>query len=129
MESKLQVLPKYVIVIFFLIGAASALIFRLIIILSKLSPSYVRVAWYAGAIGYVFFFSFRFFITERRKLAVRHYRLIEKVKGRDELDDTERKALLYVLNSIDKSLEHYNYIIIFVSTFIAIAVDIFLSIY
>ncbi len=129
MESKLQVLPKYVIVTFFLIGATSALIFRLIIIFSKVGPSYVRVAWYAGAIGYVFFFSFRFFITERRKLAVRHYRLIEKVKGREELNDTERKALLYVLNSIDKSLEHYNYIIIFVSTFIAIAIDIFLSIY
>lgn len=129
MESRLQVLPKYIIVTFFLIGAASALVFRLIIILSKVSPSYVRIAWYAGAIGYVAFFSFRFFITERRKQAVRHYKLIGKIKDKNELDDNDRKALLYVLNSIDKSLEHYNYIIIFVSTFIAIGIDIFLSLY
>jgi len=127
MERKLQVLPRYIIIFFFLTGAASALIFRLIIILNKINPSYVRTAWYAGAIGYILFFSFRFFITERRKLAVRHYNLIDKVKSRTELTDADRNALIYVLNSIDKSLEHFNYIIIFISTFIAIAIDIFLS--
>ena len=51
----------------FLLGLASAIAFRAIIIFQHLEPSWVRPVWYIGTAGYFLFFLYRYQITGRGK--------------------------------------------------------------
>lgn len=124
---KPDIVPKYVIYGFFILGLISAIAFRAIIIFQHLEPRWVRPVWYIGAIGYFLFFLYRYKITKKRKRAVEEYRLIEKITADACLSDKDREAVLYLLKSIRFSLEDLNYAIIFILSVIAMTADIFLS--
>jgi len=119
--------PKYVVYIFFLLGLASAIAFRAIIIFQHLEPSWVRPVWYIGTAGYFLFFLYRYQITRKRKKAVEAFQLIEKIRANACLQDEDRDVLLYLLSSIKLSLEDINYAIIFVLSVLAGAADLYLS--
>ncbi len=108
------------------LGLISAFAFRVIIVLERMEPSWVRPAWYVGAGGYVFFFFYRYRITRKRKNTIRRYRLIEKVRREECLTGEDRDLVLYLLNSIKSSREDINYAVIFVLSVLAIAADIWL---
>lgn len=120
-------MPKYVVYIFFLLGLASAIAFRAIIIFQHLEPSWVRPVWYIGTAGYFLFFLYRYWITRKRKKAVEAFQLIEKIRANACLQDEDRDVLLYLLSSIKLSLEDINYAIIFVLSILAVAADLYLS--
>jgi hypothetical protein len=124
---KPHVVPNYVIYGFFILGLVSAIAFRAIIILQHLEPGWVRPVWYIGAIGYFFFFLYRYKITRKRKKAVEDFQLVEKLRANACLQDDDREVMLYLLSSLKFSLEDINYAIIFLLSVIAIAADIFLS--
>ena len=124
---KPQTAPKYIIYLFFILGLISAIAFRGIIVFQHLEPSWVRPVWYIGTIGYFFFFLYRYLITKKRKHAIEHYKLIEKLKANDCLSDEDREVALYLLSSIKVSLEDINYALIFALSVIAIIADIVLT--
>ena len=124
---KPHIVPRYIIWSFFALGLISAIAFRAIIVLEHLEPSWVRPVWYIGAIGYFFFFLYRYKITRKRKKAIEDFRLIEKLRGNSCLEDEDREAVLYLLSSIKFSLEDLNYAIIFLLSVIAVAADLILS--
>jgi len=126
-NNKPHVVPRYVIYGFFVLGLVSAIAFRAIIVLEHLEPSWVRPAWYLGAIGYFLFFLYRYRITRKRKRAIEDFRLIEKLKANACLPEEDREVVLYLLSSVKSSLEDINYAIIFVLSVIAIAADIVLT--
>jgi hypothetical protein len=126
-KPKPHTVPKYVIYAFFALGLVSAIAFRGIIIFQHLEPIWVRPAWYIGTIGYFFFFLYRYMITKKRKYAIEHYQLIEKLKANACLADEERDVVLYLLSSIKFSLEDINYALIFVLSVLAIVADIVLT--
>jgi uncharacterized protein YacL len=119
--------PKSMIYGFFVIGLLSAIAFRIIIVFQHMEPVWVRPVWYAGVLGYLIFFLYRYFISKKRKRAIREYKLIEKVKANACLSEEDRKVVIYLLASIEKSLEDVNYYIIFILSILAIIVDILLS--
>ncbi len=121
--------PGYVIHGFFLIGFISAIAFRSIIVFERIEPAWVRPVWYIGAVGYVFFFLYRYGITRKRKSAVKEYELIEKVQGDSCLSTEDRAVVIYLLSSIKKSREDMNYLVIFILSILAIAADIFFILY
>jgi hypothetical protein len=127
MNRRPHVLPKYIIYGFFVIGLISALAFRAIIVFQHLEPSWVRPVWYAGIIGYVFFFIYRYRITKKRKKAIDDFQLIDKVKANACLTEEDREIVLYLLSSIKSSPEDLNYAIIFILSILAILADILLS--
>ena len=128
MESKRpHIVPKYVVYVFFLLGLASAIAFRAIIIFQHLEPSWVRPVWSIGTAGYFLFFLYRYWITRKRKKAVEAFQLIEKIRASACLQDEDREVLLYLLSSIKLSLEDINYAIIFVLSVLAVAADLYLS--
>ena len=51
-----QLIPKPVMVGFFLLGLLSSVAFRAIILFQKYQPTWVRPVWYFGVIGYLIFF-------------------------------------------------------------------------
>lgn len=126
-HSQPHIVPKYIIYSFFILGLVSAIAFRAIIVFQHLEPSWVRPVWYIGAVGYFFFFIYRYKITKKRKKAVEEFQLIEKLKSDACLTDDDREVTLYLLRSIRFSPEDINYAIIFMLSVIAIIADLFLS--
>ncbi len=126
-QQKPHAVPKYWIHLFFILGLISVIAFRGIIVFQHLAPDWVRPVWYIGTIGYLFFFLYRYLITRKRKHAIDHYQLIEKLKANTCLAGEDRDVLLYLLSSLKFSLEDINYALIFVLSVIAITVDIFLT--
>jgi hypothetical protein len=119
--------PPLVINVFFLIGVISALSFRALIVFTHVSPQWFRPVWYLGTIGYLIFFLYRYWISHKRKNAIRQYGLLEKLRGGASLSGEEREAVVYLLSSITKSREDLNYLFIFILSFLAVAADLILS--
>ena len=121
-----KILPKPVIVGFFLVGLLSSVAFRAIILFQKFSPQLVRPVWYFGVIGYMLFFMYRYRISTRRKRAITQTNIIEKLNSDAALSEEDRQAALYLLKSVQKSPEDWNYLAIFVLSILAIALDLLL---
>jgi hypothetical protein len=119
-----KIVPKPVIFAFFLLGLLSSVAFRGIILLQKYRPGWVRPVWYFGVIGYMVFFIYRYYISLRRKRTIAQTSVIEKIRDGATLSANEREAALYLLNSIRKSQEDWNYLAIFVLSIIAIILDL-----
>ena len=116
--------PKPVIYGFFILGLLSAIAFRIIIVFQHIEPTWVRPVWYAGILGYIVFFLYRYSISRKRKNAIKEYDLINKLKTSNCLSDKDREIVTYLLSSIQKSMEDMNYYIIFILSILAIAADI-----
>ncbi len=112
----------------FTLGLLTAIAMRALIVFTHLNPGWVRPVWYFAVVGNFFFFYYRFMITQRRKKAIADFGLIEKIKAGSALSGDDRDVTVYLLRSIEKSLENYNYLVIFVFSILAIALDIILSV-
>ncbi len=123
MKTTPKIIPKPLIVAFFVLGLLSSVAFRAIILLQKFSPGWVRPVWYFGVIGYMLFFMYRYKISCRRKNTIRQSDIINKLKSARELSETDRDAALYLVNSIQKSPEDWNYLAIFILSLAAMALD------
>lgn len=121
--------PTYVINLFFVIGLFSALSFRMLIVFSHIKTELFRPVWYVGIIGYVFFFMYRYIISEKRKKAIHDYDLITKLQKDLCLTEEDREVVVYLLSSIKKSRENINYLFIFGLSIVAIVTDILLTVY
>jgi len=128
-SAKPHTVPPYIIYTFFFIGLISAVAFRAIIILQHIEPVWVRPVWYLAVVGYLLFFLYRYWISQKRKKAIRDFQLIEKIKANACLQDDDREVLLYLLSSIKVSLEDRNYAIIFLTSILAVAADLMLLYY
>jgi hypothetical protein len=129
MKDNPHTLPAPVIYGFFLLGILSAISFRVIIVIGHIDPTWVRPVWYAGVVGYMIFFLYRYSISKKRKRAIEDFALIDKVRSGEPLSDEDREVVVYLLSSIKKSLEDVNYCIIFLLSILAIAVDLVLNRY
>lgn len=111
----------------FTIGLIAAICYRVLVVFEHVSPTWVRPLWYIGSIGFLIFFIHRYQVSRKRHNAIKKYQLIQKLKSTNKLEYEERAAVIELLTSLDKSLEKYNFMAIFVLTIIAIVVDIILS--
>lgn len=126
-KEKLVIAPAYKIYGFFVLGLATAIAFRALIIFDHVQPTWVRPVWYFGVLGNFVFFFYRFRVSGRRKRAVAEYQLIEKIQSGEVLSSMDREVIVYILRSIKLSPENINYLIIFLFSLIAIALDLALS--
>ncbi|MBU2538005.1 MAG: hypothetical protein KKH22_06175 [Proteobacteria bacterium] len=122
-----RTVPPFVIYLFMVIGLLSAVAFRLLTIINTFSPALMRPVWYFGVIGYIFFFAYRYHISEKRKTAIRANQLLEKIQGSGDISNEDRVLIAYVLSSIIKSKENLNYLFIFALSIAAVGVDILLA--
>lgn len=127
-SDNLGTLPKPVVYGFFILGIISAVSFRVLIVFQYYEKSLMRLVWYIGIIGYFLFFLYRYLISHKRKKVIDNYELLAKLEKGEKITDKDREALYYVVKSIDKSKENYNYYLIFILSVIAICFDIVMSI-
>ena len=119
-------IPKPVMLGFFVVGVLSSVAFRAIILFQKYHPGWVRPVWYFGVIGYMVFFLYRYAISHRRKRTIAQTNIIGKLRDDKPLSADDREAAMYLLNSIRKSPEDWNYLAIFILSLAAIALDLLL---
>jgi hypothetical protein len=119
--------PAYKIYGYFMLGLATAIAFRALIVIDHVQPTWVRPVWYFGVLGNFVFFFYRYRVSERRKKAITDFQLLEKIQSGTTLTASDREILTYILRSIKLSPEHINYLIIFLFSLLAIAMDIALS--
>lgn len=124
MKKSPHTLPTSVINLFFVIGLLSALSFRLLLIVQEMAPDMFKAVWYSGIIGYILFFSFRYFISQKRKKAITQSNLIEQIENGETLSENDRQAVIYLLSSIQKSREDLNYMFIFLTSALAVLYDL-----
>ena len=109
-----------------MVGLLSSVAFRAIILFQKFAPEWVRTVWYIGVTGYMIFFLYRYGISQRRKHTIERTGLIAKLESGTPLDATDRAAALYLVNSIRKSPEDWNYLAIGVLSVITVILDLLL---
>lgn len=126
MSTTPRIVPKPVIIGLFILGLLSSVAFRALILIQRFEPGWVRPVWYFGVLGYMVFFIYRYAISQRRKRVVSQSNLIEKIRDGKSLNADERAAALYLLNSVRKSQEDWNYLAIFALSILAIALDLWL---
>ncbi|HCL55780.1 MAG TPA: hypothetical protein DHW82_02055 [Spirochaetia bacterium] len=126
MNQNSKTLPQWVVNLFFVIGIFSAVAFRIIIVFQYFQPQWVRLVWYIGVTGYVFFFLYRYLISRKRKKMIDDRNLIGKLSSGAALSSEDQEALLYLVSSIKKSKENINYIFIFLLSIIAVMFDLIL---
>lgn len=119
-----HIFPGYIINLFFIIGLFSAFAFRSLIVLSYIDQALMRLVWYAGIIGYIIFFSFRYYIAYKRRKAILKFYLIEKIDTDEPLTSDEKGVIKYILSSIIRSREVFNYLAIFLLSIIAVILDL-----
>lgn len=116
--------PSALIFSAFALGMATAIAFRVLIILQHIAPAWVRPVWYFAVIGNLVFFFYRFRISQKRKRTVDQHGLISKIGACSGLSPADQEALLYLLRSIKRSPENINYLVITVVSIAAIGIDL-----
>ena len=122
--SKPKTIPVFLTNIFFAIGVISALFFRSILIVNTYNVELARLLWYCAIFGYIAFFGFRTYIALKRRKALKGTHIIEKVLSSNCFNEEEKEHLSYILRSLVQSKELYNYVFIFIFSFVAIVLDI-----
>lgn len=112
---------------FFWTGVIATLCYRLIIFFSDANPILLKGAWYVGTIGFIIYFAHRFQIAQRRTKVLQRFNLAQKVSQLAELTAEERQAMAYVFQTLGSSREKWNYILIFVSSGIALLAGAYLD--
>ncbi|HZJ41434.1 MAG TPA: hypothetical protein VFD51_00205 [Patescibacteria group bacterium] len=105
----------------FILGIIATVAYRIIVVLNHYNPLLVQIAWYAGTIGFVWYFAHRFKIENRRDILITDLKLTKKIEDGVSLNKTEKDALVYILRGLQTSLSKWNYVAIFILSTIALA--------
>ena len=111
----------------FAIGIIATIAYRIIIVLNYYSPFWVKIAWYIGTIGFVWYFIHRYNVENRRDHLIERMDLAKKIENKEELNDEERQATVYILKGLKTSLAKWNYIAIFLFSAIALVYALYLD--
>ncbi|MDP2947382.1 MAG: hypothetical protein Q8N88_04665 [Nanoarchaeota archaeon] len=114
--------------LFFVIGVIGAIGFRIVLILNKINPIYASISWYVAIIAYLFFYGYRYYIDEKRKLIILKNNLRIKIKE-GNIDEQDRKNVSKILDSILVSKAKWNYMVLFVTSVMALIVQIILDLW
>jgi len=109
----------------FILGILATIAYRIIVVLNHYSPLLVQIAWYAGTIGFVWYFSHRFKVENRRDKIITENNLVQKIEKAETLSPQDRELLVYILKGLQTSLSKWNYIAIFILSALALAYGVY----
>ncbi|MBR9705573.1 hypothetical protein GOV14_00920 [Candidatus Pacearchaeota archaeon] len=114
-------------IIFFILGLIGAVGFRIVLLLSKINSLYASIAWYLAIVSYLFFYSYRLYIEERRRKIIVSNRLRKKV-SENSLDEFDRMKLKVVLDSILVSKAKWNFFLLLILSIAILLIQIVIDI-
>ena len=120
--------PKPIRWFFFWVGLIATIAYRIVIILNLYSPFAVKVSWYIGTIGFIFYFGHRYDIAKKRSDLVKDYDLVKTVDKIKDLDPQKKMALNYLIQTSLTSKSRYNSAMIFILSVLALLIGIYLDV-
>lgn len=127
MNNEFKVLPRWVIHLFLWIGLLAGISIRLLTFLNRIDPVLSVWVWRFAMVSYTVFFGYRYVITKRRRHIITRHELLQAIEANTELDPVKQQALVYILRSVVRSKELFNYMFICVISIIALAIDFFID--
>lgn len=127
MINDFKVQPRWIIHFFLWLGLLAGIAVRSLTILSRINPDIVIWVWRFAMVSYTIFFGYRYKIAHRRRRIVEEYHLQEHVEQMQELDTKTKEAMTYVMRSISRSKELFNYAFIASLSLIALIIDFFVG--
>lgn len=122
MDNEFKVLPRWTIYLFLWIGLMAGIAVRLLMLLNRVNPVAAIWVWRFAMLSYAVFFGYRYIIT-RRRLVMTHHNLLARIREAEDLDPTTREAKLYIMRSITRSKELFNYAFICILSMVALILD------
>ncbi len=120
--------PKPIRLFFFWVGIIATIAYRIIIILDFYSPSWVKIAWYIGTIGFIIYFGHRFDIARKKAKLIQRYKLVETIDN-SNIDPQKKLILHYLAKTTVTSKARWNAVVIFFLSIAALLIGIFLDIF
>ena len=99
--------PKPIRLFFFWAGIIAKIAYRIIIILDFYSPSWVKISWYIGTVGFILYFGYRFYIARRKVKLIQDYKLVEAIDD-SKIDPQKKIALHYLARTTVTSKARWN---------------------
>ena len=126
MAQNVHTSPAWIRNLFFWFGIIATICYRAIVVLNHYSKSISLLAWYVGTIGFILYFWHRYIVSEKRvKLIVEHDLIASVAKtnlSQDQIDANE-----YILTTLLSTKEKWNYIVIFVTSILALIIGLYLD--
>ncbi len=119
--------PKLVRLFFFWAGLIATISYRIIIILNFYDPLWVKIAWYIGTIGFIFYFWHRYNVAKKRSNLVKDYDLVKEIDSIKDINPQKKIALHYLIKTSLTSKSRWNSAMIFILSVLALLVGIFLD--
>ncbi len=113
---------------FFIAGMVATIAYRIIIVLNFYNPLWVKISWYIGTVGFIFYFGHRFRVAQKRANLVKDLQLIEAVEKIESMDAQKKLALHYLVKTSLTSKSRWNSAIIFILSLLALIIGIALDI-
>jgi hypothetical protein len=98
---------------------------RIVTVLMHLGEAYGKMAWYAGVIGFLLFFMYKFKVGHVRAKRIRESGLDKKIAKNEKLTCEDYMLINSILCGIGSKKERINFFVIF---FVS-AIALFLAVY
>ena len=118
---------KSVRILYFWLGLIATFSYRIIIVLNFFEPVWVKVAWYVGTIGFIFYFWSRYKVVKQFSSLIKEEKLVSAVEKASGVTSEQKKALSYIIETLSKTKAQTNYVIIFILSAIALLAAIILD--
>jgi hypothetical protein len=113
--------------IFFIIGMISTIAVRIVTVLAHFNPLYGIIAWYVGVLGFFFFFVYKYRVDRARYRLIVKSGLREKIKQGEAIAKKDRELLGSILCALSSNKDRINYLLIFISSALAILAAVYLD--
>lgn len=111
--------------LFFIIGMISTIAVRVVTVLAHLKPIYGEIAWYIGVFGFFIFFVYKFRVDRARYRLIVKSNLMEKISGSQTIAPEDRELISSILCALSSNKDRINYLIIFVSSALALLLAVY----
>lgn len=126
MKENVHASPVWIRNLFFWCGIVATVSYRAIVILNHYSTTVSMIAWYLGTVGFILYFWHRYLVSEKRVDLIKKHDLIKAVSATN-LSKDQIEANEYILTTLLSTKEKWNYIVIFVTSILAIILGIYLD--
>ncbi|MDP8249191.1 MAG: hypothetical protein P9M00_13710 [Candidatus Tritonobacter lacicola] len=115
--------------IYFIIGLIATIAIRVVVIFQNVAPIYGKVAWYVGVVGFFVFFLYKFRVGHEREKHIERSGLVDKIDGREVLEEKDYENLGAILCSLSSRKERVNFFFIFATSVLAIALALYFDLF
>ncbi len=117
---KIETDSRAVNLIYFWIGIIAAFAYRIIIVLNFVEPEWVKIAWYVGTIGFIFYFWSRYKVVKQFSSLIHEEKLVGAVNKAGNISADQKKALSHIIKTLATTKAQVNYVIIFILSALAL---------